>query len=111
MIRVEGLQWIRAPGEEWVRTDANPVIGPSAWGEDYDGAVGHRIAGEQTIGDRKATLVLFFVPGDRFASAWYGWWVDNESGRLLREVMVSRGHYMIRDFDAFDAAPPLVAPE
>jgi len=50
------------------------------------------------------------VPGGRYASAWYAWWVDIETGRLLRETMVSTGHYMLRQYDQFDSAPPIAPP-
>ncbi|MCC6791395.1 MAG: copper resistance protein CopC [Thermomicrobiales bacterium] len=110
IIRMEGFQWVKRAGGDWIRTDANQVVPPSKWGTDYDGATGFRLGGQERIGDRTAQIVTFHVPGTWLAPAWYAWWVDVESGRLLRETMVSTGHYMVRDFDSFDAAPPIVPP-
>lgn len=111
MIRSGGQQWIRDTGEDWRRTDSGPVIPPSAWGEDYAAATAFRLGGTEQVGDRTAQIVTFFVPGEVYASAWYAWWVDVETGRVLRETMVSRGHYMEREFDSFDAVPPVTLPE
>lgn len=110
IIRMGGFQWVRDTGEEWSKTDALDVVPPSQWGTDYENATGFRLGIEELAGGRTARIVSFYVPGDRFASAWYSWWVDVETGRLLRETMVSRGHYMVRDYDSFDSAPPIIAP-
>lgn len=110
IIRMEGFQWIRRDDRDWTKTDANQVVPPSEWGIDYEGATGFQLGGQEQIGDRTAQIVTFHVPGDKLAPAWYAWWVDVESGRLLRETMASSGHYMVREFDGFDSAPPITAP-
>ncbi len=111
VIRTGGLQWIRDGDSPWSRTDAGPVVSPSEWGSDYVNATGLKLGNLETIDGRTAQIISFYVPDDRFAAAWYSWWVDTESGHILRETMVSRGHYMVRDFDSFDAAPPIVPPD
>jgi len=111
VIRTGGLQWIRDGDSPWSRTDAGPVVPPSEWGSDYVNAVGFRLGIVETIDGRTAQIVSFYVPDDRFAAAWYSWWVDTVNGHILRETMVSRGHYMLRNFDGFDSAPPVVPPD
>jgi hypothetical protein len=107
---MEGSQWVRQENGDWTRTDASAIVPPSEWGSDFEGATGFRLDGIEQIGDRTAQIVTFYVPSERLATAWYAWWVDLETGRLLRETMVSTGHYMMRNFDQFDSAPPVVPP-
>jgi putative copper export protein len=111
MIRAQGKQWVREAGGEWRVTDAPDVILPSAWVSTYEGATGFRLGATAQVGGRETQIVTFVVPGERIATAWYAWWVDLETGDLLRETMVSVGHYMLREFDSFDAVPPIALPE
>lgn len=108
MIRGGGSQWVRKGGGDWSRTDAPAVVPLSAWGADYQGATGFQLGIEENIGGRPSRIVTFFVPGEVYASAWYAWWVDVETGHILREAMVSRGHYMVKTFDGFSSAPPVM---
>jgi copper transport protein len=110
VIRTGGFQWVRDTGGEWSKTDAPDVVPPSEWGTDYENATGFRLGNQETVGEKTAQIVSFYVPSDVYASAWYCWWVDVDTGNLLQETMVSRGHYMLRQYDDFDSAPPITPP-
>jgi putative copper export protein/methionine-rich copper-binding protein CopC len=110
VVRIGGFQWFRDTGQDWSKTDAPPVVPPAEWGSDYLAATSFQLGPTDTVEGRSAQIVMFYVPGTTYASAWYAWWVDAQSGDLLQEAMVSRGHYMRRRFDQFNSAPPIVAP-
>jgi copper transport protein len=111
MIRSGGSQWVSKAGGEWSRTDAPAVVPLSAWGSDYVGATGFRLGIEESVGGRPARIITFYVPGDQYAPASYAWWIDVETGHILREAMVSRGHYMAKTYDGFNSAPPVIPPD
>jgi hypothetical protein len=35
--------------------------------------------------------------------AWYAWCIDETSGNVYRDAMISRNHYMVTSFNDFDA--------
>lgn len=112
-------RWLRRPGEGWETGPGAPPVPPAEWGADYAGAIGARLGGEETVDGERCQIVTFAVPERteprRLAAAWYAWWVGVESGRLRREAMVSRNHYMVRAYADFDVplaiAPPADAPD
>jgi hypothetical protein len=110
VIRMNGLQWVRQDGDAWDKSDAGPVIPPSQWGADYEGADSFQPGPTVQYGDRTAQIVSFHVASATYATAWYCWWVDTETGNILQETMVSRGHYMVRIFDDINSAPPVTPP-
>ena len=108
VVRIGGVQWLRLAGE-WRKTDAGPVQSIAEWGDVYQGATGFALGGQEDVGGRTAQIVMFAVPSSS-ATAWFTWWVDAGSGLLLREAMISSGHYMVRQLDSFDSAPPIIPP-
>jgi hypothetical protein len=111
LIIVGDRRWQRRPGGEWQESEAAPVYTPSAWGDVYEGATGFHLGRLEEIDGESAQIVSFFVPRTpRLAPAWYAWWVGTESGRVLRETMISRYHYMLYRFTEFDQPMPIEPP-
>jgi hypothetical protein len=109
-------RWIKRPGApDWQRQEGAQVVLPAEWGEEYSGATGFTLLGEETIAGERCQLVAFTAPEltepRRRTVAWYLWWVGAESGQVRRETMVSRVHYMRNDFTDFDAPIVIAAPE
>lgn len=102
-VTVGEVQWVRQPGLNWTEREAVPVFLPSDWGEDYVDATGFRLGRIEEVEGERCQFVSFVVPATGDRSAWYGWWVGLESGRVRRETMVARGHYMVYRFYEFDA--------
>ncbi|MEA2593964.1 MAG: copper transport protein [Thermomicrobiales bacterium] len=104
-------RWQRQGGGDWLEGSAPPVLTPAAWGENYNGATGFHLGRIEDVGGEPAQIVTFLVPGTpRLAPAYYAWWVGTESGRVLRETMVSRAHYMIYDYGDIDQPLPIAPP-
>ncbi len=115
LIRVGDREWLRSPDGVWRDRPASPFVPPAAWGEEFESATGFRLGRVEEVGGEPAQIVTFVVPGTpRQAAAWYAWWVDLERGRILRQAMVSRWHYMVLEYHDFDAPiaidPPTPAP-
>jgi hypothetical protein len=113
---IDSTRWILLPGElGWERQEGATVVPPSEWGEEYLGATGFTILGEETIDGEPCQLLAFVVPEvtepRRQSAAWYLWWVGTETGHVRREAMVSRVHYMLNQFSDFDAPLEIVPPE
>lgn len=57
--------------------------------------------------------MTFFVPeAPGRSAAWYAWWIGMDSGRVHRQAMISRWHYMTNDYRDFNQTfsvqqPPL----
>jgi hypothetical protein len=115
-IVIDDTRWIRLPGDlGWTRQEGAVVIPPAKWGEEYQGATGFTILGEETIDGEPSQILAFVVPEvtepRRQTAAWYLWWVGAETGHLRREAMVSRQHYMLNQFTDFDVPLDIVPPE
>jgi hypothetical protein len=113
-IIIGSTRWIRLPGElGWEEQEGATVVPPSEWGEEYFGATGFTILGEETIDGERCQLLAFVVPEltepRRQTVAWYLWWVGTETGYVRKEAMVSRLHYMLNAFSDFDV-PIVLAP-
>lgn len=107
-------RWWRQPGQPWVVDGTSPMVPPSAWGEEYEGATDFRLGGNEMVDGELCQIVTFFVP-ERTASpkrvaAWYAWWVGERSGQVHREAMVSDSHYMLNEFSDFNAPLPITPP-
>jgi hypothetical protein len=91
------------------------VVPPSEWGDEYTGATGFTLLGEETIDGEPCQIVAFVAPElsepRRRTVAWYAWWVGTESGQVRRETMVSRVHYMMHHFSDFDAPLTITPPD
>lgn len=107
IITIGVRRWLRQSGGDWNEGDAPPVYTPDQWGGDYKGATGFQLGRVEDVGGEPTRVVSFFVPGTpRLAAAYYSWWVSKQSGRVLRETMVSRSHYMVYTFT--DINQPMV---
>jgi hypothetical protein len=113
-IVIESTRWIKLPGDlGWTKQEGVVTVPPSQWGEEYAGATQFTILGEETVDGAKTQILAFLVPETvqpRRSAAWYLWWVDSESGRVRREAMVSRFHYMLNRFSEFDVPVELNPP-
>jgi hypothetical protein len=113
---IGSTRWIRLPGDPgWEEQEGATVVLPSAWDEEYFGATGFTILGEETIDGERCQLLAFVVPElsepRRQTVAWYLWWVGEETGHVRRESMVSRLHYMHNSFSDFDVPIALSPPQ
>ena len=106
------MRWLQTPDGRWQATDGNPMIPPSAWGEDYTEARGFRLGRTEIVDGHLCQVVGFFAPEiTGRAAAWYAWWIDVETGDLRRQAMVSRMHYMIDDFTNLDGNIVITPPD
>jgi hypothetical protein len=113
-IIIGSTRWIRLPGDlGWEEQEGATVVPPSEWDEEYFGATGFTILGEETIDGEPCQLLAFVVPQlsepRRQTVAWYLWWVGEETGYVRKEAMVSRLHYMRNEFGDFDV-PIVLSP-
>jgi hypothetical protein len=109
-------RWIQLPGDlGWTQQEGAIVVPPAEWGDEYLGATGFTLLGEETIDGEPCQVLAFVVPETteprRQTAAWYLWWIGTESGHLRREAMVSRLHYMQNRFSDFDAPMTIAPPE
>jgi hypothetical protein len=114
-IIIGSTRWIRLPGDPgWEEQEGATVVLPSEWDEEYLGATGFTILGEETIDGERCQLLAFVVPEltepRRQTVAWYLWWVGTETGHVRKEAMVSRLHYMLNQFGDFDVPIALAPP-
>ncbi len=111
-VRIGGQEWLRSGDGNWIPRAALPGAPSLAeLTDEYDGAKDFRLGRVEQIGDRSCQVVTFAVPdSERLVGAWYAWWVDVETGHVCRVTMVTRGHYMVRDYTDYDGtfaiAPP-----
>jgi copper transport protein len=104
-------RWQRTDGGQWLEGEAAPVFTPDQWGENYTGATGFHLGRTEDVDGKPAQIVTFLVPGTpRLAAAFYSWWVDTETGNVVREAMVSREHYMLYEYRDIDQQPPIAPP-
>lgn len=114
-IVIGSTRWIHLQGElGWTEQEGAASVPPSQWGEEYTGATGFTILGEEAVDGARTQILAFVVPEvtepRRQSAAWYLWWVDVESGNVRREAMVSRIHYMLNQFGDFDVPVVLEPP-
>ncbi|MEZ4498519.1 MAG: hypothetical protein R2839_00335 [Thermomicrobiales bacterium] len=111
----------RKSGGNWFEREFLPVNPISNWVSLYEGATDFARAESVMINDRTTQIITFFVPeNDASPAAWYAWWVDAETGYVIREAMISYWHYMIYEFGEFNqplsfdvpiaAATPVASP-
>ena len=98
-IRMNGEQWLKTSDGDWQQSDAGPILPFSSWGDDFNGAVGFQLGISTNANGHPAQVISFYVPGTaELAPAWYSWWVSTDTGQIERLTMISRGHYMERDY-------------
>lgn len=105
--------WQRTTGNEWIERTYLGVFPPSEWGVSYEGATDFQWGRRVLVDNKPAQVITFYVPpSDSQIAAWYSWWIDEESGHLVNEVMISRMHYMRWRFYDFnmpvDIQPPVI---
>lgn len=111
-IEIGPRSWQRQSGGPWVTGEAGPILVPSQWGDNYVGATGIHLGRTEDVDGQPAQIVTFVVPGTRqYAPAFYAWWVAKDSGRILRETMVSVYHYMLYEYHDFDQPLPIAPPK
>lgn len=111
---IGNTRWVKLAGDlGWTEQEGVMSVPPSGWGEEYAGATGFTILGEETIDGVDTQILSFVVPEvvepRRQSAAWYIWWVDKETGNIVEEAMASRMHYMHNTFSDFDE-PLLLTP-
>jgi len=113
-IVIGSTRWIRLPGDlGWEKQEGASIVLPSDWDEEYTGATGFTILGEETIEGERCQLLAFVAPeltSPRRTVAWYLWWVGEETGYVRQEAMSSRLHYMLNKFSDFDVPIALAPP-
>lgn len=103
LLTIGDRTWQRTPGGAWVERTYLPVYPPSEWISTYDGATDFHWGRRVMIGDQPAQVITFYVPeNDAQIAAWYAWFIDEATGHLVNEAMVSRLHYMRWRFFDFD---------
>ncbi len=111
ILTIGDTTWQRTPGDEWIERTYLPIFPPSEWGASYDGATDFQYGRRVLVDDKPARVVTFYVPAsDSQIAAWYAWWIDEESGHLVNEVMISRLHYMRWRFYDFDQSMGIQPP-
>jgi copper transport protein len=111
LLTIGDTSWQRTPGGDWIERTYIPVYPPSEWGSTYDGATDFQLGRRVMVNDKPAQIVTFYVPeSDSQIAAWYSWWIDEETGHLVNEAMVSRLHYMRWRFYDFDQPVTIVPP-
>jgi hypothetical protein len=116
IVIIGSTRWTKPPGvSEWQRQEGGALVPPSEWGEEYSGATGFTLLGEEVIAGEPTQIVAFVAPEvsepRRRTVAWYLWWVGTESGQVHREAMVSRRHYMFKQYLAFNEPTEILPPD
>jgi hypothetical protein len=111
MITIDDRTWMRQAGNDWIERTTISVYPPSAWPDLYEGATDFTLGKVVDINGRDTQIVSFHVPAtDTLVAAWYTWWVDSETGYVVREAMISTLHYMVYEFGEFDQPVELEPP-
>jgi copper transport protein len=89
----------------WLQTGNNPAWldqppssfePPSGWGTTYAGAERFGLGTLEEIHGRTLQVVTFHLPEQPTQSeAWMAWWIDTDTGDVMRITMVARMHYMV----------------
>lgn len=112
---IGSTRWVKLLGDlGWQEQEGGAFLPPSEWGDEYSGATGFTLLGEETIDGERTQIVSLLAPElsepRRRTAAWYLWWVGTETGQVRRETMVSRRHYMLNQFTDFNEPMQIVPP-
>lgn len=111
LLTVGDTSWQRVPGGEWFERTYIPVFPPSEWVPTYDGATDFQLGRRIPLGGNEVRVVTFYVPeSDTQLAAWYAWFIDEDTGHLINEAMVSRLHYMLWHYFDFDVPVDIPIP-
>jgi hypothetical protein len=89
----------------WTRSATSPITFPTY---NWEGAEGARELGRARVRGVPVRVLAAMRPGTEFPT-WYLLDVAAD-GRVLRMTMHTTGHFMVDDYYAFDAAPPVRPP-
>jgi hypothetical protein len=108
-------RWITLPGQGWVAAEPVSFLTPPEWGPLYAGATGFQLGPirQPNPDNEPFQLVTFWQPAAAAESGqpgWYAWWVGLDSGRVIREDLVSIDLYQSRSFSDFDQPFPINPP-
>lgn len=106
-----GDRWWSLEDGQWVESSGLPVAGFEERADIYTGATGIRPAGSETIDGVDTRVITFYLPpkGGQ-AEAWFAWWIEPESGNIVRMAMIAEMHFMIWDFYDVNASLDIAAP-
>ncbi len=106
-----GERWWSFNEGEWTESSSLPVASFTERADVYSGATGIQPAGTETIDGVETQRITFYLPpkGGQ-AEAWFVWWIDPDSGNLVRMAMIAQMHFMIWDFYDIDAPIEIVPP-
>ena len=112
---IGSTRWVKLLGDlGWQEQEGGAFLPPSEWGDEYSGATGFTLLGEETIDGERTQIVSLLAPElsepRRRTAAWYLWWVGTETGQVRKEAMVSRRHYMLNQFKDFNEPMQIVPP-
>lgn len=103
--------WRQRDNSVWEQSSTRGVTTHAGRSEIYAGATNIQNAGMDSIDGRDAQVITFYLPPDGGQSeAWFAWWIDPNTGDVLRMSMVASIHYMLWDFfdinGSYTIAPP-----
>jgi len=111
MITIGEQTWMRQAGSGWIERTTITMYPPSDWPDLYAGATDFVLGKTVDVNGRDTQIVSFHVPAtDTLVAAWYTWWVDRETGYVVREAMIATLHYMVYEFGEFDQPVVLEPP-
>jgi hypothetical protein len=100
-------QCFRQDRESWQCTD-----GPSPVGffdlSYFNTATGFKAGGKEVADGELSQIVFFYNPPQ---SAWYAWWIGEETHLLRRQAMVANGHFMLDRFSDHDLPADIQPPD
>ena len=98
-----GDRWWSLDAGQWSESSGLPVAGFEQRADIYAGATDIQPAGSETIDGVETQAISFYLPpkGGQ-AEAWFVWWIEPESGNLIRMVMIAQMHFMIWEFHDID---------
>ena len=103
--------WNRNAEGEIKETSAVRYLPINRYPETYEGAVSVRFGIQDEVDGHQAQIVTFSVPTlPSQSEAWFAFWIDAETGDVLKLAMVANNHYMIWIYtdinDPFVIEPP-----
>ena len=91
--------------------ETNQMIPPSEWGGEFTGATGFQMGPMAETPAGPCRMITFVVPEEaRRSIAWYAWCINEATGNLFRDAMISRNHYIVTSFNDFNGDIPIEPP-
>ncbi|HYJ12050.1 MAG TPA: hypothetical protein VEW66_00540, partial [Thermomicrobiales bacterium] len=86
--------WMRTTSGAWLEEPPVRYVPPSGWSSTYAGATDFQFGAPQVVDGVEYQILLFHLPEQNTAEAWFVWWIDPTTGDIMRINMISRMHYM-----------------